>query len=334
MKKLIIDDAVPYLRDRLEGIYECDYLPGERITSADVREADGLIVRTRTRCNASLLEGSNVSFVATGTIGLDHFDTEWLDTAGIHWQNAPGCNAPAVAQYVWSALLRLGFRPDRHTLGVVGKGHVGSIVCEWGRILGADVIVCDPPRAERGLTDEKYMSLEELAGAADAVTFHTPLTRTGKWPSYRMASEGFFAGLREDAILVNAARGGVVDESTLNRAIRGKHIRAAIDTWQGEPVISRETLDNALIATPHIAGYSRQGKERATLAIIRGLNTHFGTQVSTEGLAEPYSTPNGLDAETILESFDPMPTDAYLRSDPGNFEVQRDSYIFREELAI
>lgn len=340
--RLIIDDAIPYLRGRLEEAFECEYMPGRNIGREDVRGADGLLVRTRTRCDARLLEGSGVSFVATGTIGLDHFDTGWLTSSGIDWQNAPGCNAPAVAQYVWSVLLRLGFHlpptagaAERElrpmTLGVVGKGHVGSIVVEWGRMLGAEVLVCDPPRREAGERDEDYLSLEELSERCDALTFHTPLTDCGRHATRHLCDASILRRLHPGVILINAARGGVVDEAALREAAGDLSLRVAIDTWEGEPRISAATMAMTDIATPHIAGYSRQGKERATMAILTGLERHFGVTLPKEGLAGPYKSPTALTPLPILESFDPMPLDAMLRAESEDFETLRDSYIFRDE---
>ncbi len=335
MKRLIIDEGIPYLRGRIEHLFDCVYLPGDEITPEAVADADALLVRTRTRCGAPLLGNSSIGFVATGTIGTDHLDTGWLDSRGIEWRNAPGCNAPGVAQYVWSCLLRMGFHPEdkaHRRLGIVGKGNVGSIVAEWGRRLGVEILVCDPPRREAGYTDEDYLTLEEMASEVDAITFHTPLTHEGKHPTYHLCSEDIISRLRPGALLVNAARGGVVDEAALRRKMPEKQLRLAIDTWEGEPHINTETLDITMIATPHIAGYSRQGKQRATLAIIEGLKRHFGKDISTEGLALPYTPPHLFSPQLILESFDPMPIDAILREHPSDFETLRDSYVYREEL--
>lgn len=262
MRKLVIDDAIPFLKGRLEDHFSCMYVPGNELRRALLTDADGLLVRTRTRCNEEMLGGTPVSFVATGTIGLDHFDIPWLESRHIRWQNAPGCNAPAVAQYVWSSLLRLGVHPGdghRPVVGVVGKGNVGSIVVEWGRRLGAEMIVCDPPRQRAGMTDEDYISLPELASRADAVTFHTPLTRCGEDATWHLCDEAVLERLRPGAVLINAARGGVVEEESLRRAAKRKNLRLAIDTWEGEPQISTDTLYMAEIATPHIAGYSIEG---------------------------------------------------------------------------
>ena len=335
MKRLVIDRKIPYLQGRIERFFVCDYADAAAITRERLAGASGLLVRTRTQCKAPLLEDTGVEFVATGTIGLDHFDIPWLESAGIDWQNAPGCNAPGVAQYVWSVLGRMGFDPTKrgaNTLGVVGKGNVGRIIVEWGRKLGAEVLVCDPPRQRRGESDEDYMSIGELASRCDAITFHTPLTRVGTDATWHLADENVISRLREGAFVVNAARGGVVDEEALRRHAKERGLHVAIDTWEGEPGINVATLALTEIATPHIAGYSAQGKQRATLAILRGLERHYGITLPTDGLAEPYSAPVPLTMERILDSFDPAPLDKALRQRPAEFEKQREEYQFRDEV--
>lgn len=343
--KLIIDDAIPFLEGRLDHAFDCTYMPGELITRSDLKDADGLLVRTRTRCDAALLEGTPVTFVATGTIGLDHIDTAWCDANSIHWQNAPGCNAPAVAQYVFRALLHLGLplhlsagtpQSGRPVLGVVGKGNVGSIVVEWGRRFGLNVIVSDPPRAAAGHTDEEYLPIDELFERSDAVTFHTPLIRRATpifAPTWHMATSPLLARLRPGALLVNASRGGVIDETDLLEAKLRQNLRIAIDTWEGEPSVSTRTLTEcADIATFHIAGYSRQGKERATWAILSGLEKHFGVTLPLDGLATPYTPPAELTEERLRASYDIMADDCLMRRDYRDFERLRNTYPLREEI--
>lgn len=341
MKKLIVDDAIPFLEGRLEKDFDIRIMPGAQIRREDLMDADGVLVRTRTRCDASTLEGTPVSFVATGTIGLDHIDTQYCDAHGIHWQNAPGCNAPAVAQYVWRALFELGFDPRKMTLGAVGKGHVGSIVAQWGRALGAKVIVSDPPRQKAGYTDEEYLPLEDLMEQADAVTLHTPLIKKPVMqdgilmePTVHLADAVALGRLRNGAIVVNAARGGIVDERAL-MALKGeKGLKIAIDTWEGEPKINTDTLRGADIATFHIAGYSQQGKERATRAILEGLEKHFGVRMRCDDLCGPYKEPAELTEAAIRESYDIMADDALMRREYEDFERLRDTYPLRTELGV
>lgn len=335
---LVVDNAIPFLENRLDNHFDCRIASPAEITPQALGKARGLLVRTRTRCNAALLEGSEVEFLATATIGLDHFDIPYLNSKGIDWQNAPGCNAPAVAQYVWRALLQLGFDPAKMTLGVVGKGHVGSIVAEWGRRLGAKVIVSDPPRATAMHRDEEYLPLETLLEQADAVTFHTPLIREKgtapdtQFPTYHLADEKALARLRDGAIVVNAARGGVVDEEALRKLKNEKHLKIAIDTWEGEPCVNPDSLSMADIATFHIAGYSRQGKERASHSVLSGLERHFGVELDKSRLTGPYTPPLRLDPDIIRNSYDIMADDLEFRKHPEDFENLRDFYTLRNEI--
>lgn len=334
MKKIIVDDAIPYIEGRLESDFDVRYMDGTKISKSDLEDASALLVRTRTRCNRDLLEGTKVEFVGTATIGMDHYDMPALNAMDIEAVNAPGCNAPAVAQYVWASLLRLGFLPGKHKLGIVGYGHVGGRVAEWGRLLGVKMLICDPPRKERGLKDVEYTSIEQIAKECDAVTFHTPLTFDGNHPSYHLGDREFFSNIRQGAMIVNAARGGVVDEKALMACLRTKGLRCAIDTWEGEKGTGPDPtlLYDAIIATPHIAGYSRQGKERATRMVLDSLNRHFGTRCNISALEGDYRLPATLTPEDVLKSYDPLADTFLLRNTPGDFEFLRNSYLLREEI--
>lgn len=329
--KIVIDDNIPFIDRRIPGA-DIRILPAGKICRETVHDADAVMVRTRTRCDASLLEGSNVRVVATATIGLDHIDIPWCESHGIAARNAPGCNAPGVAVYVWASLLRSGFDPRKHTLGVVGCGHVGGIVAQWGRRLGAKVLVCDPPRAAAEYTDHEYISLEELLEQSDAVTLHTPLTRSGDCPTFHLINEKTLRFLKEGAIFVNAARGEVAETRALCDAIRSHRIsKAIIDTWEGEPVIDRELLELADVATCHIAGYSRQGKERATRMALEAVGECLGIPVITDGLQGAYTEPSIITPEILMEKFDPAPLTAELKSHPEKFESMRNGYPLHNE---
>lgn len=302
-------------------------------TPEDAMESDAFLIRTRTPVNAALIpDGSKVKLVATATIGMDQIDRGFTDSRGIEVCNAPGCNAPGVAQYVWSCLLRMGFDPDTHTLGVVGKGNIGSIVTDWGRKMGARVLVCDPPRAEAGNTDEDYLTLEEMLPKVDAVTFHTPMTKSGPHPTYHAGTSHTLGLLRPGALLVNAARGPVVDNQALKQALRSGRLRAAVDTWEGEPHIDPELLALADYATFHIAGYSRQGKQRATRMVLEAVNRKFGLDADLSGLEGPYTAPLHITPESIMASYDPADDTLPLKSDPAAFDRLRHDYHYREEL--
>lgn len=330
--KIIADKNIPFLDGRIPDA-ELIKLPAPDIDRDAVRDADALIVRTRTKCDSHLLEGSKVRLVATATIGTDHIDLEWCSRNGITVCNAPGCNAPGVALYVWASLLRNGFNPENSTIGVIGCGNVGGIVAQWGRRLGAEVLVCDPPRKEQGLTDHTYLPLEEVLRRSDAVTLHTPLTRGGKHPTYHLIGEDSIKYLKQGAIIVNAARGEVTDTETLCNAIaEGRISRSIIDTWEGEPKIDLRLLELADVATCHIAGYSVEGKQRATRMALEAVGDTLGLRVDLKGLSGPYREPDWLDQTRIVEAYDPEAMTQSLKAEPKLFESLRNSYQLHSEI--
>ena len=333
--KFIVDNKIPFIEGRLEKAGEVVYATPEAITAELVKDADALIVRTRTRCDEDLLKGSKVKLVATATIGTDHIDTEWCEANGITVKNAAGCNAPGVAQYVWSSLLRNGFMPGIHTLGIVGCGHVGSIVAEWGKGMGGKVLVCDPPRLEAGITDHEYVSLQRILQECDAVTLHTPLTKTGKHATFHLIGDKELSMLREGAILVNSSRGPVVDNEAWLCHLTDGNIKGIIDVWEGEPQINTKLLDKANIGTPHIAGYSFEGKQRATRMALQAVTEHFGIEIPTGDLCSDYKAPvNGFPDDTariITASYNPESDTRALRQNPEDFEKLRSDYSYRHE---
>lgn len=331
--RIIIDDNIPYIAGRLEPVADVEYVDQFGFTPALVADADAVIIRTRTRCDAALLADSAVRLIATATIGMDQIDLPWCAEAGITVANSPGCNAPAVAQYVWSSLLRSGFDPSRHTLGVVGCGNVGSIVARWGRMLGARILVSDPPKQAAGAdVPGEYTPLHRLLAESDAVTLHTPLISDGDHPTFHLISHREIEAMKPGAILVNAARGAVLDTEALLPPLRAGSLRAVIDTWEGEPAVNRELLALADIATFHIAGYSRQGKERATRMVLEEMEKFFGFEVDKSGLAPAYTYPAAITARQIVDSYDPAVDTAALRADPAAFDTLRRNYHYREEV--
>ena len=329
--RIIVDDNIPFIKGRLEPFADTVYADQFGFTPELVRDADAMVIRTRTRCDENLLKGSKVKIIATATIGMDQFDLGWCRDNGITCRNSPGCNAPGVAQYVWSALLRSGFDPERHTLGVVGCGNVGSIVADWGRRLGADVLVNDPPKAAAGASLPGHAELPELLREADAVTLHTPLTRDGEWPSFHLIGEAALALMKPGALLVNAARGPVADNAALRRAVASGHIRAVIDTWEGEPKLDTELLSLLKYGTFHIAGYSLEGKQRATRMALEAIGEHFGFAPDLSGLEGPYKAPARISAKAILDSYNPISDTLQLKADPDAFDTLRANYSFRRE---
>ena len=328
-----VERNVPFIAGLLEPYADVRYLAAEEFTPAAVKDADALIVRTRTRCDAQLLEKSRCRFIGTATIGTDHIDLEWCAAHGITVINAPGCNAPAVAQYVFATIMQLANRPlAGYTLGIVGVGHVGSIVERWARRLDMKVLCCDPPRM-RTESDKDWSSIDDIARKADIITFHTPLTRGGDDATFHMADEAFFAKLRRAPILINSARGPITDTAALIAAIdNGSVGPVAIDCWENEPDISAELLSRAAIATPHIAGYSHDGKVRATQMIVDALTTFFylprvSVKADTPKPVPPYVTPLA-----VIGSYNPLADTVALKNNPEAFEYLRNNYRYRSEI--
>lgn len=326
---IAVDSDIPFIRGRLEGNCDVRYLSQDEFTPSAVRDADGMIIRTRTRCDRRLLEGSRVKVIATATIGMDQFNLDDCRELGIAVYNAPGCNAPGVAQYVWSSLIRLGLSPENTVIGIIGAGNVGSIVAEWGEAMGARVLLNDPPLEAEGR--KNLMSLEEMLPQCDVVTLHTPYIKTGNWPTHHLLGEREIGMLKPGAVVVNAARGPVLDTRALCAGIRDKGLRAVIDCWEGEPVVDPELLNLADIATYHIAGYSLEGKQRATRMALSAIARHFGFTPDISGLAEAYVPGRKISPEIIKESFDPMPVMRELLAAPQDFDRLRAAYQYRKE---
>ena len=332
--KIIVEANIPYIKGLLETFGEVIYLPAKSIDATAVKDADALFVRTRTRCDSTLLAGSRVKFVATATIGTDHIDLDYCRNAGIEVCNAPGCNAPAVAQYVFSVIGHYmnGSPVKGMTLGVVGVGHVGSSIARWGERLGMKVLRCDPPRQRR--EGGEFASLNDIAAKADFVTFHTPLTTGGENPTFHLADKDFFKAVRSCRLLINSARGGVVDETALKAALdEGSVMAAAIDCWEHEPAIDASLLDRLFAGTPHIAGYSKEGKMRATTMALEGFERHFGVTVAGKPTVEAPLL--GADINSIgeaMSSYNPLDDTARLASDLTAFESLRNNYDLRDEV--
>jgi len=317
---------------------ECVYLPGAQISAADVRDADALIVRTRTRCDRALLEGSRVRFIATATIGYDHIDVDYLRAAGIAWTNCPGCNAGSVGQYVAASLIRLELagklRLQGATVGVVGVGHVGSRVVEAVSALGCRVLRNDPPRAEK---EDGFVSLEQILQEADVISIHTPLTYDGPYPTFHLFGADTFAAIppHRHPVLLNAGRGEVVDTEALKTAVSSGNLGpVVIDTWENEPRIDRALLDMAFIATPHIAGYSADGKANGTRMALEAVARFFGVPIKFDIKAPKFPDESAYFeplADERLRLYDPFRDSLALKADPAAFERLRGDYPLRRE---
>jgi len=332
--KIVIDDKIPYIRDAVAAITDdAVYMDGSAIKADDVRDADAMIVRTRTRCDERLLGGSRVRFVGTATIGYDHLDTAWLDRAGICWANCPGSNAASVAQYLRSVLILLarfhGVNLVGTTIGIVGCGHVGTLVCDVALSFGMRVLVCDPPVGASG-----YVSLETIEREADIITFHVPLTRDGAYPTYHLADEAFFSRLVRRPFIINTSRGAVVDNGALLRAIDDGIVRQAIvDTWEREPHVDLRLLDRVYIGTPHIAGYSADGKANADNMVLDALCRFFG--VAAPPVVLPPPLPSGfVYTGDPLQLYNPLDDSRRLKAYPDKFEYLRGNYPLRRETAF
>ena len=342
--KIVADKNVPFLEGVFEPYAEVVYMNGEDISRNDLMDADAIIIRTRTKCNEALLEGTKVSMIATATIGLDHIDLDYCRDKGIQVHNAEGCNAGGVMQYVFSALYgvaaRKAIKLDDMTFGIVGVGHVGSLVEKMARYLGFKVLLCDPPRAAAE-GEEGFCSLEYLLANSQRVTLHVPLDETTR----KMANADFFAMMPTGSIFINAARGEVVDEDALMLTLP-KFGAVVIDTWNNEPYVNEELLELIDIATPHIAGYSYQGKLNGTAASVQAVARHFGI----EELYDFYPQESDADRSPVLLDLKgksqgevaavfqynyPIYTDDFrFRMEPHNFEKMRSNYQYRREIYV
>ena len=345
--RIVADEHIPFLRGVLEPFAELIYLPGQRITSEDVRDADALLVRTRTRCSGSLLDGSRVRFIGSATIGTDHIDVGYCAERSIQWVNAPGCNASSVTQYVGSALAciakKQGLRMSSLTMGIIGAGNVGSRVERLAKALGMRVLVNDPPRA-RQEGAEGFVPLDTILRESDVVTIHVPLHRQGSDRTYHLGDSDFFDRLLRRPFLINTSRGEVVDTAALKQALLQRKVTGAvIDVWENEPEIDRGLLAAADIATPHIAGYSVDGKANGTTVIVRAVSRHFGLGLDAwqpQDLPSPAPIsdrlPSGASTEEVLLScieltYNVADDSRRLKESPGDFERQRENYPVRRD---
>ena len=336
IQQVIIDKGIPFLEGVLPPEINAIYLSPEEITAKTVREADALFVRTRTRINEELLRGSKVRFVATATIGFDHIDQDYCRKAGIHWVSCPGCNAQAVCDYVEEAIATYSVASDspqsgrpiggtpsysspceRPILGIVGYGHVGKLVAQMANRNGYRVLLSDPPL---GIG----MSLEKLAPQCDVLTFHTPLTHDGEYPTYHLCNADILRLCKPDALIINAARGGVIDEQALLSQLStlNSQLSTAIDCWEDEPNINTALLEKVNLASFHIAGYSIEGKMRASEMCLRAFCEFFSLPILS------------INKKVVPLQGDSAPgwlcrISDQLKAQPENFEQLRKQYKLR-----
>jgi len=342
--KIVVDCGIPFIKDLLEPYAEVVYLPGEDIRKDDVADADALLIRSNTPCTRDLLEDTKIKFIGTATTGFDHIDVDYCRVKKIHWVNAPGCNAKAVAQYVTSAILcfskKYGFRPCDKTIGIVGVGQVGQKVERSARLLEMDVLLNDPPRS-RNEGEKNFHSLDNLLSRCDILTFHPNLEKEGPDKTYHMVDTNFFSKLKKPVFLINTARGAIFDTEALKIAIKeGKVIDCALDCWENEPNVDKELLASALIATPHIAGYSSEGKANATRNIVDQMNVFFdlGMPKFSPNLPTPEdpilkihkNSPQKI-SSALLYAYDPLKDSETFKLNPEKFEEIRENYPLRRE---
>jgi len=347
--KILVDENMPYAGDLFRRLGEVKAVPGRPIPAAELADADALMVRSVTKVNEALLSGTPIKFVGTATAGTDHVDEQWLQQAGIGFSAAPGCNAIAVVEYVFSSLMLLaerdGFDLRDRTVGIVGVGNVGSRLQARLEAWGVKTLLCDPPRADRG-DDGEFLPLDALVRDADVLTFHTPLFKDGPYKSWHLADEEVISRLKPGAILINACRGPVVDNAALLRRLEtGQSLSVILDVWEPEPDLDVALLAKVDIGTAHIAGYTLEGKARGTTQVFEAFSDFIGKrqQVALDTLlpAPEFGriTLHGPLDQSILKRlihlvYDVRRDDALLRKVagiPGEFDKLRKNYLERRE---
>ena len=337
--KAVIDEKIPYLREALMVMgVDVVSLPGTDIKNVHLLDAQALFVRTRTVCDAALLSGTAVRFIGTATIGYDHIDTEYCRENGVFWTNAAGCNAGAVLQYVQSVVYSWardnGYSLSGLTLGIVGLGEIGSRVAAWAESVGLRVLANDPPKADAGVAG--LVTLEQIAKECDIITFHPSLNVDGVYKSVHLADAAFFASLKRCRLFINASRGAVVDNEALLAALEAGAVKcAAIDVWEKEPDINLALLNKVYIATPHIAGYSAEGKINATSIVLNKFADFikYTGEVPALRLDAPQQpfVRAVTEQDAFLSIYSPLEDTAKLKSAPGDFENLRNNYKLRRE---
>ena len=319
--QVVIDKGIPFLDGVFPSDIEVLHLSPEEITPSAVRNADALFVRTRTRINKELLQGSKVRFVATATIGFDHIDQSYCREAGIHWVSCPGCNAQAVCDYVEEAIassLHRLIASSPITIGIVGYGNVGKLVAQMAENHGYRVLLSDPPL---GIGS----SLKEIAPQCDVLTFHTPLTYDGEYPTYHLCDAEILRLCKPNALIINAARGGVIDEQALLShliASSPHRLIASIDCWENEPQLNQELLQRVDLASFHIAGYSIAGKMRASEMCLHAFCEFFSLPILS--INKKVVPLHGDSESGWLKRISDQ-----LKAAPEHFEQLRKAYLLR-----
>lgn len=344
--KIVADKHIPFLQDVFEPYADIEYFPGKEITNKIVKNADCLIIRTRTKANEELLKGSQIKMIASATIGHDHIDKTYCEQNNIAWTNAEGCNSSSVKQYIASVFAQLYKKSNEtftgKTLGIVGVGNVGKKVAALGEKLGMKVLLNDPPR-KRNEDSVDFVSLENILQESDILSIHAPLSKSGQDKTLHLFDRNAFELMSQKPVLINSARGEIVKTDDLKCAIDNELIKLTIlDTWENEPNIDLELMNMVFLASPHIAGYSADGKATGTKMVVNAVSRFFDLPLNHWQAVEipfPFEKEikvkgeNDLDiwANAILQTYDVFNDDKKLRDFPQNFEKFREDYPIRRE---
>ncbi|WP_045390089.1 4-phosphoerythronate dehydrogenase [Vibrio rotiferianus] len=348
--KIIVDENMPYAEELFSQLGEVILKPGRTLTADDLVDVDALMIRSVTKVNAELISKANkLKFVGTATAGMDHVDQALLQEKGIFFTAAPGCNKVGVAEYVFSVMMVLaqqqGFSVFDKTVGIIGAGQVGSYLEKCLKGMGINVLINDPFKQEEG-DSRSFTPLAELIERSDIITLHTPITKDGPYPTHHLIDEKVLNGLRSDQILINAARGPVVDNQALKqRLLKNDGFTAALDVFEFEPEVDMELLPLLAFATPHVAGYGLEGKARGTTMIFNSycefLNNELRAHASDLLPTAPVPTmvlDRAWDEATLHNItqliYDVRKDDALFRreiSKPGSFDLMRKNYWDRRE---
>ncbi len=346
--KILADAHIPFLNGIAEQFGETEYLPGNQFTHEAIKDKDILIVRTVTQFGENNLKGSNVRLICSATIGYDHIDTIYCDAHNIAWRTAPGCNASSVEQYITASLLYLAekynFDLKDKTIGIVGVGNVGSKVESACQKLGMRILLNDPPKeeAKNRENNSNYVDIKTVQREADIITFHTPLTKIGKHKTLHLANDIFFNSITRKPFIINTSRGEVINNQSLKKAIKQGQISGIVlDCWENEPTIDLDLLDIADIATPHIAGYSADGKWMATKISIENLKNFYNIDKETSYQPLPLPKNEIIDlmgvskknqlSFAVWHSYNPMRETELLKAAPEKFYWIRSNYPIRRE---
>lgn len=342
---IVADRDIPLVKEAFGGLGEVRLVEGRGLVAGDVRDAEVLLVRSVTPVNAGLLEGSAVRFVGSATIGTDHLDLDYLRARGVAYAHAPGSNAQAVAEYVLSAMLALRSEPG--PVGIVGYGNAGRRLARLLDALDVPYLVNDPPLRAAGFPVPHWAPLEDIR-RTNIISLHVPLTKTGPHPTYHLVNEEFLRGLPPDCLLINTSRGSVVDNRALLRHLDNARMQTVLDVWEGEPAIDFQLLERVSLGTPHIAGYSREGKLNGTqqihTALCAFLDVKPGWQPRRESPRQTLTSKlQGFAAirNLVSQVYDIRRDDAELRrltqlpstERPAGFDRLRRTYPLRREFS-